>query len=140
MRKLLYKIALFFVPFIILYFSDIDYEKITNLEDILTASIAISSSSLGFFIAGVSILQTSSISRFYKKLVQLGTNKKIIAWLMTSIVYVFLLAFLSLFNMFLISDMTNLVVLLMDIWLALLIAAFLSTLFVIILIGIIFTS
>jgi len=118
----------------------IDFTEIKSIKDVLLGAIALSSSSLGFFIAGVSIMQTSNFSKFYKVLVELGTNKKIIAWLMASIGYLFLLAFLSLFLLFFLDSSHVLVGILFNVWVSTLAAAFISSLFVTLIIIIVFSK
>lgn len=140
MIKLIYKFSLFVVPLIFITIFKVDYSNIKNLDTILTGTIAISSSSLGFFIAGVSILQTSNMSKYYDKLVELGANKKIMGWLMTTIVYMLLLAFFSLFILFMKGIEFENIGFLMNIWLSLLFASFLATIFIVFLFAYIFTK
>lgn len=135
------KIIIFIIPLLIIIWAEPSYESVVNLKDVLLGSIAFASTSVGFFIAGVSILQTSNISKFYKKLVELGTNKKIIAWLMTSITYMFILSLLSILVLFFLNgNFEGIVIILLNVWLATLCASFLSTLFIILLFLIIFTN
>ena len=110
------------------------------MKDVLLGAIALASSSLGFFIAGVSIMQTSKFSKFYKVLIDLGTDKKIIAWLMAAIGYLFFLAFLSLFLIFFIGYNHIAIEILYNIWFATLSAAFLSSLFVTLIIIFVFSK
>lgn len=132
------KLSVFLIPFIVIYIlTDINYSDFPNLDNILMASIAFSSSSLGFFIAGVSLLQTSHVSKFYKNLVQLGTNKKIIAWLMSTIAYMFSLSAISLISMFLDPETYGFI---LDIWVSLICASLISTLFIVVNFYIVFTG
>ncbi|ERN52838.1 hypothetical protein [Alkalihalophilus marmarensis] len=127
----IFKFSLFIFPFLIFFYVVPDYQKIQNLNDVLLGSIALGSASVGFFIAGISILQTSNVSRFYSHLVELQTNKKIIAWLMTAIIYMFLLSVMSLVVLFFLGSGLGWVTLLLHIWLASLVASILSTFLVI---------
>ncbi|MED5019321.1 hypothetical protein P9847_18630 [Paenibacillus chibensis] len=139
MVKITLKLSLFLIPCVLLLTTfKVNYSQVEQLPNILMGSIALSSSSLGFFIAGVSILQTSNLSRFYEKLVQLGTNRKILGWLMTSIFYMFLLSVTSLIALFFISGTGIETTILLNVWLALLIASVLSTLFIIFIFIIVF--
>lgn len=61
-------------------------------------SIRLESSSLGFFVAAVALLQSGSFSRFMQITIELGTDKKIIRWLMTSILCSFVF-FVGLFTL-----------------------------------------
>jgi hypothetical protein len=135
-----FKLVVFVLPMAVIFFLKIDYNSIDNLDDILLGSIAFSSSSLGFFIAGVSILQTSNLSRYYKKLTDLGTDKKIISWLFTAIAYMFMLSSLSLILLFFVADIIKPVEILFSIWLSFLCAATISTLFIILIFGYVFTK
>ncbi|KZS48112.1 hypothetical protein AWU65_20365 [Paenibacillus glucanolyticus] len=139
MVKIILKLSLFLAPLILLLTTfKVNYSQFIQLPNILMGSIALSSSSLGFFIAGVSILQTSNLSKFYDKLVQLGTDKKILGWLMTSIFYMFLLSATSLLALFFIDGTGIATTLLLNIWLALLIASILSMFFIIFIFIIVF--
>lgn len=140
MLKFGVKMCFFIIPFIIIISINIDYTKFNNLNDIFLGSIALSSSSLGFFIAGVSILQTSNISKYYKKLKDLGTDKKIMSWLMTAIAFMFILSCLSLISLFFTTEITSSVKILLDVWLSFLAASIFSTFWIILLIGFIFTK
>lgn len=134
------KIFLFVIPLIIAFIIHPSYDKIANLKDVLLGSIAFGSTAVVFFIASVSILQTSNISKFYKHLVALGTNKKIISWLMTAIAYMFILSLLSLIVLFCLNgSFSNSLVILLNFWLASLCASFLSTLWIILFFLIIFS-
>lgn len=139
MRSILSKLLLLVIPLItVTFFLDVDYGNLKNIDNILLGAIAVSSSSLGFFIAGVSILQTSKISRFYKALTDLGTDRKIMSWLMTAISYMFVTSALSLISLFF-SGSARSVKFLMDLWLSFLSASLLSTFFIILIFGIVFT-
>ncbi|PGP40995.1 hypothetical protein [Bacillus thuringiensis] len=140
MKRFVLKFLIFLIPLIIFSCVNFNYSNIGNMKDILLGAIALGSSCLGFFIAGVSIMQTTNFSRFYKKLVELGTNKKITAWLMAAIGYFFLLAFLSLFLLFFTNVENMFVQILFNIWLSTLTAAFISSLFVTIIIIIVFSK
>jgi hypothetical protein len=137
---MIFKLMVFVLPMVVIFYLKIDYNSIDNLGDILLGSIAFSSSSLGFFIAGVSILQTSNLSRYYKKLIDLGTDKKIISWLFTAIAYMFMLSSLSLILLFFVGDIIKPVEILLTIWLSFLCAATISTLFIILIFGYVFTK
>ncbi|MGG2111932.1 hypothetical protein ABFY60_15640 [Lysinibacillus pakistanensis] len=140
MKRIMIKLFIFLIPLLIFSFVKIDYSSFANMKDVLLGAIALASSSLGFFIAGVSIMQTSNLSKFYKVLVDLGTDKKIIGWLMASIGYLFLLAFLSLF-LILFMDFHNIFIsILFNLWFATLTAAFLSSLFVTVTIILVFSK
>ncbi|MEC1289436.1 hypothetical protein P9B58_03960 [Bacillus mojavensis] len=133
------KLSLFVVPLIVVFIIQPSYDSIVNLKDVLLGSIAFGSTSVGFFIASVSILQTSNISKFYKHLVVLGTNKKIISWLMTAIAYMFVLSLLSLIVLiFLNGSFSSSLEVLLNFWFASLCASFLSTFWIILLFLIIF--
>lgn len=138
--KLLIKLLLFVIPLIIIFRLKIDYNQFENIDNILLGAIAFSSAAMGFFIAGVSIMQTGKISRFYKVLTDLGTDKKIMSWLMTAIGYMFTLSSLSLVGLFLASNITGTVTVLFNIWLALICASLLSTLFIILIFAVVFTK
>lgn len=140
LKGLLVKLSPFIISFVVIKKMGICYNSITNMDDILLGSIAFSSSSLGFFIAGVSIMQTSNMSRYFTTLTQLGTDKKIISWLLTTIAYMFVLSSLSLIMLFFISNITGVITLILNVWLSLLIAALVSTLFVITIFTIVFTK
>lgn len=140
MKKNILKISVFLIPLILFSCVSFDYSNIKNMKDIFLGSIALGSSSLGFFIAGVSIMQTTNFSRFYKKLVELGTNKKITAWLMAAIGYLFLLSFLSLFLLFFMDINNTFVQILFNIWLSTLAASFISSLFVTVIIIVVFSK
>lgn len=140
MKNLIVKLSVFIVPLLIFFIVDINYYEIVNMKDVLLGAIALASSSLGFFIAGVSIMQTSKFSKFYKVLIDLGTDKKIIAWLMAAIGYLFFLAFLSLFLIFFIGYNHIAIEILYNIWFATLSAAFLSSLFVTLIIIFVFSK
>ncbi|WP_336883608.1 hypothetical protein [Priestia koreensis] len=140
MGKILIKLSLFVVPLVIIFIFKIDYSSFSNIDNILLGSIALSSAAMGFFIAGVAIMQTSNFSRFYKALTDLGTDKKIMSWLMTSIGYMFFLASFSLVGLFLVLHISGIVIIFLNIWLAFLCASLLSTLFIILIFAIVFTK
>ncbi len=79
------------------FFIPLDFDDIENYNDIVGYSIGLGSSSLGFFVAAVALLQSGSFSRFMQITIELGTDKKIIRWLMTSILYSFVFSFVGLF-------------------------------------------
>ena len=140
MKGIILKLLVFLIPLAIFSYMKISYSELENMDNIFLGSIALGSSSLGFFIAGVSIMQTSNFSKFYKVLVDLGTNKKITAWLMASIGYLFLLSFISLFLLFFMNYNHPIIAILYNIWLATLTASFISSLFVTLIIIIVFSK
>ncbi|MBQ6459513.1 MAG: hypothetical protein IJJ35_07950 [Exiguobacterium sp.] len=98
MKKLFsFKVFPSFLIFILFLFLPLKLTSIENYNDVIGFSIGIGGSSLGFFVAAVTLLQSGSISTFMKKTKELGTDVKIIRWLMTSILYSFLFSFSGLF-------------------------------------------
>ncbi|UAW07818.1 hypothetical protein PVJ1_00084 [Psychrobacillus phage PVJ1] len=140
LKGIIWKLLIFLIPLAIFSYLKISYSELVNMDNIFLGSIALGSASLGFFIAGLSIMQTSNFSKFYKVLVDLGTNKKITAWLMASIGYLFLLSFLSLFLLFFMNYDHAIIGILFNIWLATLTASFLSSFFVTSIIIIVFSK
>jgi hypothetical protein len=128
------------VSFIVIHFVlRLDYNSISTVKDVMKADIGFSMSAMGFFLAGVSILQTSSASPYYKILKDLGTDRKIVSWLMASIAYMFLLSSFSILGLFFGSVIPKQYYLFFDIWLSLLSASILSMLYVIMIFLIVFT-
>ncbi|MDQ0350708.1 hypothetical protein J2R98_000511 [Alkalibacillus filiformis] len=141
MKSHFIKASPFVISFVVIYFfMDITIIPSEKFTDLLVASIAYSSSSIGFFIAGVSILQTSQISRFYKKLVELGTNKKLISWLMAAIGYMFILSSLSLLLLYLISNGSTITYIIYVLWLSVFLSSIFTTLIIILLFYTIFSQ
>lgn len=138
--KFVSKISLFVIPLVVICYFKVDYTQFTNMDSILSASISFSSAAMGFFIAGVAILQTSNLSRLYSSLTKLGTDKKITSWLMTATGYMFVLSAFSLIGFFLIPPIVGWEIMFFNVWLALICAALLSTFWVIIIFCIIFTK
>ncbi|WED56171.1 hypothetical protein OE059_04745 [Exiguobacterium profundum] len=98
MKKLFsFKVFPSFLIFILFLFLPLKLTSIENYNDVIGFSIGIGGSSLGFFVAAVTLLQSGSISTFMKRTKELGTDVKIIRWLMTSILYSFLFSFSGLF-------------------------------------------
>lgn len=98
MKKLFsFKVFPSILMFILFLFSPFKLTSINNYNDVIGFSIGIGGSSLGFFVAAVTLLQSGSISTFMKRTKELGTDLKIIRWLMTSILYSFLFSFSGLF-------------------------------------------
>lgn len=89
------------ICFILFCLLPIGLNDIENYNDIVGYSIGLGSSSLGFFVAAVALLQSGSFSRFMQITIDLGTDKKIIRWLMTSILYSFIFSFVGLFALML---------------------------------------
>lgn len=109
-KSFLFKVLPPLIIFVVFLFPlPIELEDIENFNDVVGYSIGIGGSSLGFLVAAVTLLQSGSISRFMQRTIELGTDKKIVRWIMTSILYSFIFSFAGLFmllfhNLYLLLD------------------------------------
>lgn len=89
---------------------------VTNFGAVLSAGVGLGSSILGFLIAAITLLISGIASRFYEQLIKLKTDKKILRWIMASIVYSFIFSITSLLGLVVIDTNPSIELLIYTLW------------------------
>ncbi|WP_211750346.1 hypothetical protein [Paenibacillus sp. Marseille-Q4541] len=90
-------------PFVVIYFKLIPSD-IANFKDILNSTISIGSIAVGFLAAAVTLLPSLGSNKLVKVLKQMGAYTKLIKYLISAIVALFLTSLLSVLGLFLVQD------------------------------------
>lgn len=102
MKIINWKTIPFLLAFIVGYWLiDLTFytSTVKDFSAVLSASAGFGSSTLGFLIAAITLLISGIASKFYDQLVNLKTDKKILRWIMASIVYSFIFSITSLIGL-----------------------------------------
>ncbi|MCM3281781.1 hypothetical protein M3591_14910 [Exiguobacterium sp. MER 193] len=89
---------------------------VTNFGAVLSAGVGLGSSILGFLIAAITLLISGIASKFYEQLIKLKTDKKILRWIMASIVYSFIFSITSLLGLVVIDTNPSIELLIYTLW------------------------
>lgn len=86
-------------PILVCYF-DILPKDIVNYKDILNSTISIGSIAVGFLAAAVTLLPSLGSNRLVQVLKQMGAYRKLLQYLITAIIGLFITALLSVVGLF----------------------------------------
>lgn len=87
------------VPTIFFYYK-VSPKEISNFKDILNSTISMGSIAVGFLAAAITLLPSLSSNKFVSKLKQMGAYVKLLRYLISAIISLFLTSLLSVIGLF----------------------------------------